>query len=121
MRNGDIAEWLTRMEDLLASERRALRFGEFGQLAYLAEAKTQLSYRIDGLAAGPTSILPKLERLRARAAENQRLLAAAMKGVRSAQHRLDMIRRAGQSLNTYDKLGRKRPLGAAPGTVERRA
>jgi hypothetical protein len=41
--------------------------------------------------------------------------------VKAAQRRLDMIRRAARTLNTYDAMGRATTIGTAAGTVERRA
>ena len=105
-------ELLERLFDL---ERHAIRTGVFAALTDLAARKEELA---DGLEGAPAEAL---ERLRARAQGNQRLLAAALKGVRAAQRRLDLITRASRSLSSYDALGRARTVASGGPKVERRA
>lgn len=115
----DTDEALSALEGLLDVERHAIRNGEFGGLDQLAAKKSALLDRIS--ASGPRPDAGALDRLRIKADANQRLLAAALRGVRAAQRRLDMIRRASRSLNTYDNLGRAQTIGGGNSTVERRA
>ena len=106
---------LESLERLLDVERHAIRSGSFDGLADLAFRKQALLDQLS--AAGPDT----LARLHGKAVRNQRLLAAALKGVRAAQRRLAMIRRAARSLDSYDALGRARKIGNGGPTVERRA
>ncbi|MBW6505399.1 MAG: flagellar protein FlgN [Rhodobacteraceae bacterium] len=105
-------ELLERLFDL---EGHAIRAGSFSALTDLATRKEELA---KGLAGAPAEAL---ERLRARALSNQRLLAAALKGVRAAQRRLDLITRASRSLSSYDALGRARTVASGGPNIERRA
>ncbi len=119
MPRNDMMEALTALDGMLDAERHAIRNGEFGGLESLALAKGRLLEQVTasvGRADGDA-----LARLRDKADANQRLLAAAIKGVRAAQRRLDMIRRASSSLNTYDSLGRAQSITPDRGSVERRA
>lgn len=103
------------LERLLDVERFAIRAGAFDGLVEIASRKEVLIDTLGGVDA------ETLARLRKKAEGNQRLLSAALKGVRAAQRRLDMIRRASRSLNSYDALGRARTIGSAGPNVERRA
>lgn len=111
----DTAHSVELLERLLDVERHAIRTGAFAGLAELAARKEELIKRVR---AAPADTL---ERLRGRARINQHLLASALKGVRAAQRRLDMITRASRSLNSYDALGRARTVASGGSSVERRA
>ena len=110
---------LMALDGLLDSERHAIRAGAFQGLDRLAVEKERLLEAISRAAGGVTRV--ELAALKAKAARNQRLLAAAIKGVRAAQRRLQMIQRASRSMTTYDSLGHCQEIGADPGTVERRS
>lgn len=111
----EFAQTIELLEQVFDVERHAIRTGEFSGLAELATRKEAL---IGNLRGAPADAL---DHLRARAQENQRLLAAALKGVRAAQRRLDTITRASRSLNSYDALGRARTIASDRTQVERRA
>lgn len=119
MQRNNSSEAIETLEGLLDAERHAIRSGEFAGLETLARVKSDL---LDQISANPPPDgAAALERVRAKANANQGLLAAALKGVRAAQRRLDMIHRASRSLNTYDSMGRAKSIDSGTGTVERRA
>lgn len=121
MSSPDLSRALAALEGLLDAERHAIREAAFEGLGRLADEKARL---IDIVAAHQVAAPAQralLERIQARTSENQRLLAAAISGIRAAQRRLDMIRRAARTLNTYDAMGRATTIGSTAGTVERRA
>lgn len=115
----DVAGALAALEGLINVERHSIRNGEFDDLESLAIEKARLLEAI--IATREAPVREDLARLKAKADANQRILAAALKGVRAAQKRLDMIRRASRSLNVYDRMGRAQSIGGNDGTVERRA
>lgn len=119
MIRSNMNEALAALEGLVDVERHAIRNGELGGLEKLAAEKSRLLELVSAAREKPDA--EALARLKAKADANQRLLAAAIKGVRSAQKRLDMIHRASRSLNSYDRLGRATTIGGSDGTVERRA
>lgn len=121
MSSSDLTRALVALEGLLDAERRAIRAGEFEGLARLADEKARLIDLIAGHASAAPGQRELLVRIQSRTSENQRLLAAAMSGVKAAQRRLDTIRRAARTLNTYDSTGRATTIGTAPGSIERRA
>lgn len=103
------------LEGVLQVERHMIRAGTFDGLEQLAIRKERLLVALEGTSA------ELLVRVKDLAEANQRLLGAAIKGVRAAQRRLDMIQRASRTLNSYDKLGRARTIGDGGSSVERRA
>ncbi|MDP1669190.1 hypothetical protein [Phaeovulum sp.] len=111
----DTTNTIELLERLFDVERHAICSGTFTALGQLAETKEQL---ITALADAPAEAL---NRLRTRAQTNQRLLAAAQKGVRAAQARLAMITRASRSLNSYDARGKACTVASGGPNVERRA
>ena len=107
---------LDDLVDMLRLEREMIRSGDFGALNALAERKESL---LRDLVGAPVT---GLERIRAMAEENQRILNAALKGVRAAQRRWQMIRDASKALNSYDPQGRARTIRPdGTGSLERRA
>jgi len=121
MSNSDLTRALAALENLLDAERHAIREGNFEGLDRMAEDKSRLIDLVATHQQAAPAQRELLARVQARTAENQRLLAAAISGVRAAQRRLDMIRRAARTLNTYDAMGRSATIGGGEGTVERRA
>ncbi|MBD3785498.1 MAG: hypothetical protein IE922_00825 [Sphingomonadales bacterium] len=108
-------EAVDRLVDLLRLEREAIRQGEFDSLTDLAERKAAA---MSALAGTP---MKKLMTAQQMALENQRYLNAALKGVKAAQTRLQIILKAAQGFNSYDHTGRARAISQDSGTVERRA
>lgn len=121
MSSSDLTRALHALEGLLDAERRAIRAGEFEGLARLADEKARLIDVISAHAGAAPDQRELLARIQSRTTENQRLLAAAMSGVKAAQRRLDAIRRAARPLNTYDSAGRATTIGSLSGRIERRA
>lgn len=108
-----------RLADILCSERRALLGGTFHVLPDLTEIKTALARQMVDAAQPPdVGAIRAVGRV---ASGNLRLIDAARKGLRDASRRIDMIFRAGKSLETYDALGRSCPARLAEIRVERRA
>jgi hypothetical protein len=108
-----------RLADILRTERGALLAGRFHVLPDLTDLKTALTRQMADTAQ-PSDI--DAIRLAGRlAAGNLRVIDAARKGLRDARRRIDMIFRAGKSLETYDALGRSANVRLAEVGVERRA
>ncbi|HBG98193.1 MAG: hypothetical protein JKP98_01625 [Rhodobacteraceae bacterium] len=107
------------LDALLDRERRALRAGDVAALAALADDKARLA---EALADLPPDRMDSaaLGRLRAAARHNDRMLAAALSGLRTARAKLDAARRGGV-METYDQGGRRQTIGAAIRQVERKA
>jgi hypothetical protein len=107
------------LDALLTEERDLLVHGRFADLPGLIDRKAGL---VDGLAAaaGPGDA-PILDGLRNRADANAQLMNASLAGLRAAGRRIDMILRAGHSLETYDRLGKSGTISTAAPGVERRA
>lgn len=91
------------LESLLDQAADALLAGDLAALSDLAP-------RIE--AAAPPQDPGTLERLRAKARRNARLLDAAMRGVKAARHRVAEITR-GPTLTTYDARGQKAEIVAS--------
>lgn len=115
----DLDQLLDEVEGVLDTERNLLRNGAFEGLTDLAQRKEHLISRIaEHASAAPGAILM---RIRDKAAANLALFAAAQDGLRAAQHRLDAIRRAASTLQTYDCTGRSTSLVMPHVRHERRA
>lgn len=111
----DTANLITELEGFLQVERHMIRNGQFEGLERLATEKARLLTALTGTPA------QMLTRARDLADANQQLFDAALKGVRAAQRRLDMVQRANHCLDSYDQLGRARSIGNGDSSVERRA
>jgi flagellar biosynthesis/type III secretory pathway chaperone len=111
---------LADLDTLLGRERAALQTGDMAFLSLLAEDKLRLAQRLAGLPPGAADAAA-LARLRDAARHNDRLLRAALAGLRAARARLDAARRGGPALDTYDQGGQRQSLGAAPRWLERKA
>jgi hypothetical protein len=87
---------------ILAEERQLLRTGKLAVLADLAGRKEAILQRL-AAAPGPAAAL---DRLRTQAEANQRLIAAAQKGVLAARARLRAIGAAVDGTSVYTAEGR---------------
>ena len=103
--------------DLLFEERRAILAGEFDKLSGLALRKEAL---FDDLAAAAVTV-PRLRQIGAQVSRNQRLLAAALHGLREVGDRLGLVREVRNSLSTYDSSGLKSNVAQARPTFEHKA
>jgi len=106
---------IAQLIDMLRVERDVIRSGDFAALPDLVARKEA---QLQGLQGTPAR---RLTTAREMALENQRLLEAAMQGVRSVQARLSAIRQATKSYTSYDRDGRARTISPGDSSVERRA
>ncbi len=114
----DLDQLLEDVEGILDTERNLLRNGAFEGLADLAFRKEALIARIaDRKETVPTA---RLERVRDKARVNLKLFAAAQRGLSAAQDRLDAIRRAAATMQSYDSQGRALAFVSAAARHERR-
>ncbi|HEY0214223.1 MAG TPA: hypothetical protein VGC40_11635 [Paenirhodobacter sp.] len=103
------------MSDLLQQERQAILAGDFDKLPALIQAKEQLVSTDFSLSRDQAA------KLQNSAQENQRLLSASLRGVRSAINRLRQIEDGAKGYTGYDRNGQATPIRRAEGSVERRA
>lgn len=106
------------LEDLLDKERTAILNGSLENMGRIAVEKEQI---LDGndLTAPNQRVL---DRLRRKAARNQQLLTAAIRGVRAVSSRLDILRNGPREMNTYNREGQSMTLNSRhQGTLHRRA
>ncbi|MBD3801851.1 MAG: hypothetical protein IE919_01280 [Thioclava sp.] len=101
--------------DILRVEREAIRAADLGALTGLADRKQNALARLD---APPAEALHELRRM---AIENERLLAAALQGVRAAQSRLKTIMVSARGYDSYDASGNKTAIRRDGSAFERRA
>ncbi|WP_339108785.1 hypothetical protein [Thioclava sp. GXIMD4216] len=101
--------------DLLRIERDVIRKAEFDAMADIAARKESLLLQVKDIPA------QKLRRAHEMSRQNQRLLSAALKGIRAAQIRLSAIQKAAHSFGSYDKSGRPQRIVGTQGSIEKRA
>lgn len=109
------ADPIAALEDVLRMERNALLNGDLDQIPMIVERKQQVFETLEGADRARLAGLMQL------AEDNQQLVSAALKGIRAAQLRLSQIRNAASSLESYDKNGQARTIGAETSSLERRA
>jgi hypothetical protein len=93
---------------LLTEERQAILSGAFDKLQDLAGRKEALFCEL--VQAEVTA--PNLRRIGVQVSRNQRLLAAALRGIRDVGDRLGTVREVRDNFSTYDSAGQK--LTVAP-------
>ncbi|MBZ4022043.1 hypothetical protein CKO11_06180 [Rhodobacter sp. TJ_12] len=108
-------ERIAKLIDILRLEKDVIRNAEFGALPDLVARKEAVLVELQGT---PARLLMEAQNM---ALENQRLLDAALKGVQAVRKRLAEIREAAKSYKSYDQNGKGRSIGAAKGSIERRA
>ncbi|MER5173846.1 hypothetical protein [Thioclava sp. GXIMD2076] len=101
--------------NLLRLERDVIRKAEFEALTALVARKEALLMQVKDFPA------QKLKRAHEMSRQNQRLLSAALKGIRAAQIRLSAIQKAAHSFGSYDKSGRPQRIVGTQGSIEKRA
>ena len=107
------------MDDVLDRERAALVSGNLDAVSRLLQEKEAL---IDGLNALGEKDTETIQPLHDKLTRNQALLSSALQGIRLVANRLSALRRIRQSLETYDKAGKKSSLGeVSQNRLERRA
>ncbi|HGG06587.1 MAG TPA: flagellar biosynthesis protein FlgN [Aliiroseovarius sp.] len=105
------------LDDLLDRERQAILTGNIDGLARQAVEKTRLLEQL----SGATTDTQRIERLRVKADRNQELLVAVAKGIKSVSRRLQAMKSAKSTLQTYDKGGHRVALEAKKPSHEKRA
>jgi len=103
--------------DLLTEERLAILSGSFGALPELGARKTVLFEALER-ARGPERELRAIAQSLGR---NQRLLAAAIAGVREAATRIGAIGAVRNGFSTYTESGGRAQLGRPGPGLEKRA
>jgi hypothetical protein len=109
---------LQEVLDHLTAERAAILRGDFPALDKLRVAKVAL---VDRLAQSSGMTAFDLGQVGAGVARNQRLLTAAMAGVRQAGARLSAVTDARDTLRTYDQRGQTRDVAQLRPNFERKA
>lgn len=104
-----------RLAEILERERRAILSGDFARLPQLIEAKETLASTPLDLSGKDAAALQQM------AQQNQRLLSAALRGVRSALGRLQQIDEGVRGYTGYDRNGQATQIRRNEGNVERRA
>lgn len=112
-RFGEAGRGASRLEALLGEQRAALRAGQLETLGTIAP---RLERAMETLTPGVPP--PQLARLRAMAAENARLIRAALSGL--AEVRTLRAGAQGTRLSTYDASGRLSSQAATGQTLVRR-
>jgi len=101
----------------LDEESIALRTGALLDLPQIADKKSSLLIALEsekGLAAD-------LAKIRAKAARNEALLAAAIKGVQAARDRLAALNEVKTGLNLYSEKGKMKYLKPGATALEKKA
>lgn len=114
----DTRHIIDALEDLLDKERAAILHGALKNMGRIAAEKEQI---LDGrkLTAPDQKTLDRVHR---KAARNQQLLTAAIRGVRAVTSRLDVMRNGPKETSTYDRAGQRKTLNShRQGTLHRRA
>lgn len=114
----DTFHMIDALEDLLDKERAAILKGAFEDMGRIAGEKERVLGRRELTAPDQRT----LDRVKAKAARNQQLLAAAIRGVRAVTARLDVLRNGPGDMNTYDRSGQRATLSNRhQGALHRRA
>ena len=101
---------------LLDREHDALKAGHLALLAGMADEKSQLEKQLPG--SRPTA--EDLEILRAKAACNADMLAAAIRGVKAAQTRLAELSQVREVLSIYGPEGQMKHVSTRRSDLERK-
>ncbi len=105
------------LEEFLNKERQAILNGSLKDMGRIAKEKEMLLNHAEIHAPDRKS----LDRIHHKAEHNQYLLAAAIRAVRTVSDRLETLRNGPGDLNTYDKSGHRKILGARGKNLHRRA
>ncbi|MCB1340510.1 MAG: flagellar biosynthesis protein FlgN [Pseudooceanicola sp.] len=110
---------IDELDQLLDQERKAVLAGDLETIARILALKETLIDRVNAIPPqGPRDLRGLTEKL----SRNQALLTAAMEGIRAVADRMADLRRVRQTLETYDRTGRRnRQQTPTHGTIERRA
>ncbi len=100
-------ELIDQINSLLDRERDALLAGEYAVLSDISQRQMVLLDRLESTMRSTAVNADLLHHLRNRGAENRRLIAGALGGLREARAVLG----AGSRMRIYDQLGKPRFLG----------
>ncbi len=100
-----------------ADERQALRAGDHGALAKLAEDRRLLIGRLSREGMGAD----EMRKLQQEARRNIALAGAAAAGVKDALHRLRKLKEASGPIGSYGATGQAERIGAVGPSVVRKA
>jgi len=104
------------LDDLLDHERQMILAGRIDALLRLSADKERQMARLPAAVSDPQT----LERLRAKLARNQELLAASARGIKAVRDRIAGLQAQQTRLNTYSRDGASTTLGrTAPGINKR--
>ena len=102
------------LESLLSRERSLLLEGDFSKLEKLVEHKLWLEQRL--AEEKPNLPVERLDALRQEAAQNEELLAAAQRGLKTAMTQLSKLA-DGDAQKTYSAEGERVSLARKPSAV----
>ena len=106
-----------RLKTLLASEREALKEGDFQKLAALLSEKEEIVELLANNHPDSTA----LKALKQDASRNEALLEAASRGIASVRDRIKMLREGGPPLKTYTADGRAHSITNQSNRTNRKA
>lgn len=101
----------------LHEERENLRAGRLQQVAAFTNQKLQLESEIFSMRLSARDVA----RIKAAAEKNTELLAAALRGIRTAQDRLAALRSVREGSNVYTQSGGLEAMQSSPCSLERKA
>ncbi|UWR22380.1 hypothetical protein [Sulfitobacter sp. S190] len=107
------------MQDILRRERKLLLSGDLAKLSDLLPEKERLVAHFHDAKEGDAEVL---DEIRVQSRDNERLLNAALAGLRSVTQRVKELQTVRSSLETYDQLGKRKSIKSPQqGQVEKRA
>lgn len=110
---------MQKLDGVLDREKQALSSGDLDSLTGLLREKEALLPAFEGVSA---DVLPGLVVLKEKVDRNQALLGGALEAVRDVADRINMLRRAHRSLETYDDSGKRSTILTQNGQrMEKRA
>ena len=108
---------VAKLNDVLDLERQALLSADFDALGPLLDQKQGLLTQLERVAPRRS----ELKRIAGSMADNQSILAAAIKGVAAAGERLEALQNVQNSLSVYDHSGRVELIQKHQHALEKKA
>jgi hypothetical protein len=107
--------------DVFDQVKSALKAGEITDLGRFSTLQDELRVRLESIPKRVDLSEIQINTLVLAAKHNQRLLNAALAGIKSAAARRSEIRDAAQSSQTYNRTGTRIHLVSLPGSCEKRS